>query len=164
VIGRGEALSWPEFVSARADLAKDALPLYLLAEGKAGLGYLATVRSDGGPRVHPISPVLLDGRLYAFVLRRTSKCADLHRDGRYALHSWPKPFEEDRFDDEEFYMAGTASVVEDESLRQRVAKACGDEVSTGDVFELSVSNAMHKQRVGGLRYTTWASSAVGEPA
>jgi Pyridoxamine 5'-phosphate oxidase len=153
-------VTWRTFARERPDLAAAALPLFLLAEGKAGLAYLATVRRDGGPRVHPISPVLLDGELYAFVLRRTPKCADLRRDTRFALHSWPKPFEDDAFDDEEFFLRGTVAPVGDERLRRQVAEACGDDPATGDVFRLTIDGAMHKRRVGGLTYTTWRSEVA----
>lgn len=58
-----------------------------------GLGFLATTRPDGGPRVHPICPVLA-GNLYAFIVPGP-KLADLRRDPRYryALHSeiFPPP-------------------------------------------------------------------------
>lgn len=30
----------------------------MMYQWKLGLGFLATVRSDGGPRVHPICPVI----------------------------------------------------------------------------------------------------------
>jgi hypothetical protein len=30
----------------------------LLYQYRVGLGYLATVRKDGGPRVHPVCPVI----------------------------------------------------------------------------------------------------------
>lgn len=136
-------------------MAERAFELFMLADGTGGLGYLATVRADGGPRVHPISPVIVDGRLYAFILRHSPKRQDLHRDGRYALHSWPKPFDADRFDDEEAYLTGRAEPIADVELLKRIAAATGDDPATGEIFELSVERAMHKQRVGGLRYTTW---------
>jgi hypothetical protein len=58
-----------------------------------GLGFLATVRKDGGPRVHPICPIIAHGGLYAFIVP-SPKQDDLRRDGRYALHSFP-PAEND---------------------------------------------------------------------
>jgi hypothetical protein len=146
---------WSDFAGKRPEMAERALELFMLADGTGGLGYLATIRADGGPRVHPISPVIVDGRLYAFILRHTPKRRDLHRDGRYALHSWPKPFDGDRFDDEEVYLTGRAAPIADAELLKRVAAATGDDPATGELFELSVERAMHKQRVGGLRYTTW---------
>jgi hypothetical protein len=60
--------SWGEMAAARPELDARARELYLIeqpdAPGPAGLGYLATVRPDGGPRVHPVSPAVLDGRRY----------------------------------------------------------------------------------------------------
>jgi hypothetical protein len=152
---------WPEFAARAPHLAERTLALYLLDTPGGGLGYLATVRADGGPRVHPVSPVLLDGHLYLFVLTRTPKQGDLRRDGRYALHSWPHPFEADGFDDEELYLTGTATVRADADLRSRVAAETGDAPDTGEVFELSIETAMHKRRRGGLRYEVWRADEAG---
>src|SRR4051795_9390212 len=96
--------SWGDMAAARPEIEARARELFLIeqpdAPGPAGLGYLATVPADGGPRVHPISPAVLDGRLYAFIVRGSPKAGDLTRDGRFALHSWPLPFSDDGFDDE----------------------------------------------------------------
>jgi pyridoxamine 5'-phosphate oxidase-like protein len=156
---RGVA-TWGEFAAAEPDLATRGQQLLLIQDPEApnegGLGYLATVRGDGGPRVHPISPALHEGRLYAFIVRTSPKRADLLRDGRYALHSWPLPFEADSFNDEEFYLAGRARLVEDETIRARIAKAVGDNPATGEVFELDMERVMHKSRPGGtLTYAKW---------
>ena len=63
-----------------------------------GLGFLATVRKDGGPRVHPVCPLFVDARLYVMVIPGP-KLNDLRRDSRYALHSetFPPPREDDGF-------------------------------------------------------------------
>ena len=79
----------------------------LLYQFGVGLGFLATVRRDGGPRVHPMCPLLTDDALYAFIVP-SPKCDDLRRDGRYALHSFPRPDDEDAV-----YLTGTATVVDD---------------------------------------------------
>jgi hypothetical protein len=55
------AVSWAEFESASPELAETGRS-YLYFYGP-GLGYLATVRADGGPRVHPVCPCIVDGRL-----------------------------------------------------------------------------------------------------
>jgi hypothetical protein len=154
--------TWEEFAAAEPDLATRGRQLLLIqdpdAPNEGGLGYLATVRADGGPRVHPISPAINDGRLYAFIVRTSPKRRDLLRDSRYALHSWPLPFEAESFNDEEFYLTGSATLVEDEAVRARIAKAVGDNVATGDVFELDVERVLHKSRPGGtLTYAKWPS-------
>ncbi len=152
--------TWEEFAKANPELAahgKRTLQLgkeYGSFEG--GLAYLATIRKDGGPRVHPISPVLRNGRLYAFVLKRSPKKDDLLRDGRYALHSFPHPMGEDSFNDEEFYVTGRATLVEDPAIRQAVADGCGDSVETGLIFELGIERALHKDRSNRASlYTKW---------
>lgn len=80
-----------------------------------GFGYLATVRADGGPRVHPVSPVITDEGLFCFVID-SPKRRDLERDGRYALHSFP-PEESD----DEAYVAGQARPVTDPARVARLA-------------------------------------------
>ena len=151
--------SWGDMAAARPEMESRARELYLIeqpdAPGPAGLGYLATVRPDGGPRVHPVSPAVLDGRLYVYCLLSSPKLADLRDDGRFALHSWPKPFTDDGFDDEEFYLTGRATPVEDDELHRRVSLAVGDKPESGASFELDIERAMHKGRTGGLGYAVW---------
>ena len=93
--------SWHEFECQDPDLADAGRRL--LYQHRIGLGYLATVRADGGPRVHPFCPVLWDGRLWGLI-GNSPKQRDLARDGRYAIHSFPCP---DR--DDEFYLTGRAT-------------------------------------------------------
>jgi hypothetical protein len=153
-------VSWQTFSEADPSLAAHGRRLLLLGREyggfEAGLAYLATIRPDGGPRIHPISPALLHGRLYAFILTASPKYADLRRDGRYALHSFPHTLAEDSFDDEEWYLTGVATPVEDAATRQAVTDACGDDVEAGMVFELGLERVMHKHREQGRAiYTTW---------
>jgi hypothetical protein len=51
--------------------------------------FLATVRQDGSPRLHPVAPILADGRLYVAINPRSPKWRDLHRDPRCVLHALP---------------------------------------------------------------------------
>ncbi len=96
---------WGDFRRLRPDLAEAGRRL--LYQFGVGLGFLGTVRGDGGPRIHPICPLLTDDGLYAF-LAPSLKRDDLHRDPRYALHSFPSPQNEDAF-----YVTGTVRPVED---------------------------------------------------
>jgi hypothetical protein len=63
-----------------------------------GLAFLATVRPDGGPRVHPVCPVISPAGLHLLIIAGP-KQDDLRRDGRYALHSEtsPPPRQDDGF-------------------------------------------------------------------
>ena len=80
-----------------------------------GLAFLATVRPDGGPRVHPMCPVIDGDELYALLVP-SPKRDDLHRDGRYALHSFPTDDNEDAF-----YITGSAVAVNDPRAWDAVA-------------------------------------------
>ena len=104
---------WSEFVAAAPQLAEAVRAL--LQQYGPGLGYLATVRADGGPRVHPVSPVVTADGLFCFVVD-SPKRRDLERDGRYALHSYPP---EDC--DDEAYLSGRARPVEDPRVVDRLA-------------------------------------------
>lgn len=106
-------ITWREFKAEQPGLARQGAGL--LYHFGVGLAFLATVRADGGPRLHPMCPLVHDGGLYAFIVPGP-KQADLHRDGRYALHSFPCPDNEDAF-----YCTGRAHVVEDEDTRQALA-------------------------------------------
>ena len=105
--------TWGEFESEQPDMAGAGREL--LYQFGVGLAFLATVRKDGGPRLHPMCPLLDSGGLYAFIVA-SPKRDDLRRDGRYAMHSFPRPDNEDAF-----YLSGAASLVEDEGTRARLA-------------------------------------------
>jgi hypothetical protein len=104
-------MSWKQFSEARPDLAR--VGRGLLYEHGLGLGFLATVRRDGGPRVHPICPLLTEQSLYAFIVPGP-KLTDLRRDSRYALHceTFPPPRHEDAL-----YLEGRVTECADRSLR-----------------------------------------------
>jgi hypothetical protein len=89
-------ITWTEFEKREPGLAAAGRELFY--QHGLGLGFLATVRRDGGPRVHPVCPVLSGHGLH-LVIMPGPKLADLRRDGRYALHSemLPPPREDDGF-------------------------------------------------------------------
>jgi hypothetical protein len=86
-------LTWSAFRSTRPDLAEAGQAL-LYQFGGVGLAFLGTVRPDGGPRLHPMCPVLHDDGLYALLVP-SPKARDLRRDPRYALHAFPPEDDED---------------------------------------------------------------------
>lgn len=132
--------TWDEFEAAEPGIAEAGRGL--LYQFGPGLGFLATVRKDGGPRVHPTCPLIVAGRLYLFVLAHSPKCADLLRDGRYALHSFPAADVDD-----EFYITGMAARNDDPAVRVGVSAAVAAQGTThgeDDVlFELGIARAMH---------------------
>ena len=100
-------LTWGQFRKAQPELAEAGRKLFYFLPEPVGLGILATTRKDGGPRVHPCCPLILDDHLLAFVVP-SPKRWDLHRDGRYAFHCYPPADNEDAF-----YITGRAKLVTD---------------------------------------------------
>jgi hypothetical protein len=105
-------LTWRQFGEARPDLAEAGRGLFY--QFGVGLAFLGTVRKDGGPRMHPMCPVLVDDTLYAFI-EPGPKRHDLLRDGRYAMHCFPPADNEDAF-----YITGRASRIDDADALGRV--------------------------------------------
>jgi hypothetical protein len=107
-------LTWGAFTAAQPEQAEFGRAL--LYRVGLGLGFVATVRADGGPRVHPVCPILTPDALYLFVVS-SPKRADLRRDGRYALHAFPTDDNEDAF-----YVTGNAEPRDDPALRTAVVQ------------------------------------------
>lgn len=83
---------------------------------------LATLRTDGSPRVSGIEARFTDGHLWLAGMPRSVKFADLRRDPRMALHSGshePAVFTADA------KVAGRAVEVVDDAVRARFATAAG---------------------------------------
>jgi hypothetical protein len=74
------------------------------------IGYLATLRRDGAPRIHPVTVTLVGHGLYVSTMRSSRKAADLRRDGRYALHAFPRLQGPDEWEDEEFMVGGRLTI------------------------------------------------------
>src|SRR5262249_57274997 len=110
-------VAWQDFAAAEPEMAE--IGRGLLEQFGPGLAFLATVRSDGAPRLHPVCPVLTDGHLYVLVTRESPKRDDLERDGRYALQTFPQP----KAGSDEFYVAGSARLVQGPATRAAVPAA-----------------------------------------
>jgi hypothetical protein len=101
--------SWAEFEVAAPELAA-----FGRARLSSGVAYLATVKSDGGPRVHPVTPIIGEGRMFLFMEPTSPKGNDLKRDARYALHC---AVENSSGGEGEFHLAGRAAFVTDAETR-----------------------------------------------
>ncbi|HUZ21252.1 MAG TPA: pyridoxamine 5'-phosphate oxidase family protein [Acidimicrobiales bacterium] len=112
-------VSWATLRALQPELAHAGSAL--LYQHGVGLAFMATTRNDGGPRVHPVCPLLNDRGMFAFVIP-SPKQDDLHRDGRCALHSFPTAENEDAF-----YVRGRARPVEDDDLRRELGRQFVDE-------------------------------------
>ena len=96
----------------------------LAAKGRLRLhgrpSYLATLRADGSPRVHPVTPIVAAGTLYVFMEPTSPKGKDLRRDSRYALHCG---VEDVNGGEGEFLVRGRAEFVIDAAVRDEACAA-----------------------------------------
>ena len=99
--------TWTEFAKSAPEMADIGVKLL----ERFGLAYLATVRRDGAPRLHPVCPFIAQGRLFVATNPASPKRNDLMRDGRYVLHMLPGE------NDTEFLVRGRASQVRDDETR-----------------------------------------------
>jgi hypothetical protein len=74
--------TWAEFASAEPDLAA-----FGRERMQGRIVYQATLRLDGGPRVHPVSPWIAAGVLCVSFRDTSPKMREVARDARYALHT-----------------------------------------------------------------------------
>ena len=115
----------------------------LAAFGKQRLdgnvAYLATVRADGSPRVHPVTPIIGAGRLFVFMEPTSPKGRDLERDGRYALHC---SVSDNSGTSGEFYAMGRAQLVDSAELRALAVSAASYEPAERYIlFECAIEQA-----------------------
>ena len=130
--------TWEEFAAAEPELAETGRSL--LFQFKVGLAFLATVRGDGAPRLHPVCPVLSDDRLFMLITPLSPKRRDLLRDGRYALQSFPQP----KAGSDEFYIAGKAILVDDPMTRANILRDAAHMADVSETaFELWIDRVMH---------------------
>jgi hypothetical protein len=78
------------------------------------VAYLATTRSNGAPRVHPVTPIIGGGHLFIFMEPTSPKVRDLQRDPRFALHNGVN---DTSGESGEVSLSGTARLVTDTDLR-----------------------------------------------
>jgi len=148
---------WAEFEAAMPEMAAEGRKL--LYQFGLGLGFLATVRPDGGPRLHPMCPILAEGGLWAFI-GDSPKLRDLRRDGRFAIHAFPP----EKVDDE-FYVTGRAVEITAPELIAAVRAAYHAPIQTADevLFEFHLERALWAKY--GPRpswppaYTRWAQGS-----
>lgn len=99
--------------------------LELAAFGKARLdgkvAYLATIQDNGWPRVHPVTPMIGEGKCFVFAEPDSSKVRDLRANGRFALHCG---MTDSSGSSGEFKMVGTAIEVTDEGTRMLAESIC----------------------------------------
>jgi general stress protein 26 len=86
------------------------------ATGK--LCMLATLRSDGFPRISPMEPRVFEGQLWLIGMPNTTKFNDLARDPRFCLHTATV---DTHVSDGDAKLWGVVNDVRDTALHQRFA-------------------------------------------
>jgi hypothetical protein len=79
---------------------------------------LATLRSDGFPRISPMEPIIFEGQLVLVGMPNTTKFLDLGRDPRFCLHTATV---DTYVSDGDAKLWGIATNVQDKSLHERFA-------------------------------------------
>jgi hypothetical protein len=98
--------TWAEFEDAEPDLAA-----FARERMKGRIVYQATLRLDGGPRVHPVSPWIAAGQLCVSFRDTSPKMHEVERDARYALHT-ALPWEDHGGDFGEFMARGSLEPID----------------------------------------------------
>ena len=127
-------MSWKELAAGSPELAAFGKKRFA-----TGVAYLATVKKDGAPRVHPVTPIVGDEQLFLFMESTSPKGHDLRRDGRYALHN---SVADSSGEGGEFLLAGTAKFVKDENTRAIAVRLASYEPADRYIlFELQIDTA-----------------------
>jgi hypothetical protein len=106
--------TWQEFARQGPELAA-----FGQARFGSGVAYLGTLRADGGPRVHPVTPIIGEN-LFLFMEPTSPKGKDLQRDPRYTLHC---AVEDSSGGGGEFYVRGHATLTIDPALRAEAVQS-----------------------------------------
>ena len=104
-------MSWKDLENARPELAAFGVERFQ----RFGVAYLATVRTDGSPRVHPVTPIVGQEHLFLFMEPTSPKGHDLRRDRRYALHC---SVSNSSGESGEFFISGQATFIDDPATRK----------------------------------------------
>ena len=128
-------MSWQTLIDGDPELAK-------IGEQRlhGRVSYLATVRKNGTPRVHPVTPFIGDGRLFLFMEPTSPKGQDIQRGSHYALHCG---VEDNEGGGGEFCIWGTGRLITDLETRELATRFCPYEPAERYIlFELAVARAM----------------------
>lgn len=152
--------SWAELEAAAPEIAAEGRRLF--HHTRIGQAFLATVRGDAPPRLHPIYLAILEGRLVAFLLQ-SPKATDLVEDGRYALHAHQDPEAPS-----EFVVRGRARPIDDPETWSRLAAAWYFEIDHDHrLFEFEVEHAILGARPTRESwppvYRSWRADRVTSP-
>jgi len=126
--------SWGDFEAQAPALAAFGADRLTVAAA-----YLATLRLNGTPRVHPVAPIVGGGRLFVFMEKTSPKARDLRERDWYALHNGvPDTYGSGGGG----LVSGQASLLDDISLRTVASEAATYRPEDRYVlFELGINEA-----------------------
>ena len=149
-------VTWEQFEREAADLAS-----FGAQRMSERVMYIGTVRKSGYPRVHPFTPFLSSGHLFAFMEPASPKAHDLQRDGRYSIHSLVKNW---NGSDGEFAITGRARLVEDADGRALAVAGCPYTPAERYIcFEFQVEECLTTHYIDGKpQYHRWKESSASK--
>ena len=122
-------MTWGSFAATEPELAA-----FVAARLQAAPSYLATVRANGTPRVHPVTPIITADGLYVFMEPTSPKGADLREREWFALHNGVP---DNAGTGGEALVSGTGHPVDDPEVRANVGAASSyDPADSYVLFEL----------------------------
>ena len=126
---------WKEFEASAPELAQFG------GERLHGrVAYLATIRKNNLPRLHPLTPIIGEGHLYVFMEPTSPKGKDLDRGSPYVMHS---SVADNDGSNGEFQLTGYAIRVGDATARQQAVTLSPYEPESHYIlFELSIIEAL----------------------
>jgi hypothetical protein len=110
-------VTWKEFAEQAPKVAETFVRRHTAT---GNLCMLATLRSDGFPRISPMEPRFFEDQLWLAGMPNTTKFADLARDPRFCLHTATVDTE---VSDGDAKLFGRVRDVRDKGLHQRFAEA-----------------------------------------
>jgi Pyridoxamine 5'-phosphate oxidase len=108
-------VSWRDFTEAAPRIATTFIRRHTAT---GNLCLLATLRSDGYPRISPIEPRVFEDELWLAGMQGTTKFRDLARDPRFCLHTATA---DPQVTDGDAKLWGVVRNVPDTALHQRFA-------------------------------------------
>jgi hypothetical protein len=135
-------MSWQRLESQSPEIAEFGRIRF-----QSGVAYLATIRKDGSPRLHPFTPIIGEGHFFVFMEPSSPKGHDLRRDPRFTVHCSVTDMSGQSG---EFIVTGKARLVEDPDLRAVAVKLAP--YSAADryiLFEFDVESAALTEYVDG---------------
>lgn len=140
---------WPGITALhRGDAPPAGAPCFAIS-------YLASVRRDGGPRLHPFCPILAAGRLFAAIPRSSPKGWDLRRDPRCVIHALPGP------EDDELCIRAVAVEVTGDAATRALVRSAVAASQVGGMIETVSNDPLFELDLEQVDVATWLD--IGQP-